>query len=225
VTVPITGTISPGIKKGFPVRLSEQAYHLIKEKIIRLEMAPLSVVDEQVLREELGLGRTPIREALHRLSAEGLVTIAPRRGMFVAEISITDLSKIFEVRMTLEGFCARLAAQRITQDQIAQMEMTLMDLDAISEGDAETLMRIDERFHSLLYQAADNEFLMDTLDRLHALSMRLWYLVLNHIADVQGAIQQHRKITAALKAGDGKKAEELVCEHIAEFQQKIKAAL
>ena len=207
------------------MRLSEKAYHLIKEKIIKLEMAPLSVVDEQILREELELGRTPIREALHRLSAEGLVTIAPRRGMFVAEISIMDLGKIFEVRMTLEGLCARLAAQRITQDQIAQMEMTLMDLEAVSEGDAETLMRIDERFHSLLYQAADNEFLMDTLDRLHALSMRLWHLVLNHIADVRGAIKQHRKITAALKAGDGTKAEELVCEHITEFQQKIKAAL
>jgi DNA-binding GntR family transcriptional regulator len=207
------------------MRLSEKAYHLIKEKIIKLEMAPLSVVDEQTLREELDLGRTPIREALHRLSAEGLVTIAPRRGMFVAEISITDLSKIFEVRMTLEGLCARLAAQRITQDQIAQMEMTLMDLEAISDADAETLMRIDERFHSLLYQAADNEFLVEILDRLHALSMRLWRLVLNNIADMRGAVMQHREITTALKAGDGNRAEELVCEHIAEFQQKIKAAL
>lgn len=207
------------------MRLSEKAYHLIREKIIKLEMAPLSVVDEQILREELELGRTPIREALHRLSAEGLVTIAPRRGMFVAEISITDLGKIFEVRVTLEGLCARLAAERITQDQIAQMEMTLMDLDAISEADTETLMKIDERFHSLLYQATDNEFLIEILDRLHALSMRLWRLVLNNIADMRGAVKQHREITTALKAGDGKKAEELVCEHIAEFQQKIKAAL
>ena len=165
------------------MRLSEQAYYLIKEKITTLEMPPLSVVDEQFLREELGLGRTPIREALHRLSAEGLIIIAPRRGMFVAEISITDLAKIFEVRIALEGLCARLAAERVTQDQIAQMEMTLADLETVTEGDTKALMRIDERFHSLLYQAADNEFLMDSLDRLHTLSMRLWYLVLNHLGE------------------------------------------
>ena len=207
------------------MRLSEQAYYLIKEKITTLEMPPLSVVDEQFLREELGLGRTPIREALHRLSAEGLIIIAPRRGMFVAEISITDLAKIFEVRIALEGLCARLAAERVTQDQIAQMEMTLADLETVTEGDTKALMRIDERFHSLLYQAADNEFLMDSLDRLHTLSMRLWYLVLNHLGDLRKAIEQHREITAALKAGDGDEAEDLICQHISEFQKRIKAAL
>jgi DNA-binding GntR family transcriptional regulator len=207
------------------MRLSEKAYHLIKQRIVTLDLAPLSVIDERVLGEELGLGRTPIREALHRLSAEGLVNIAPRRGMFVADISITDLARIFEVRIALEQLCARLAAQRISQEQLAQMEVTLRELEELPEGEARALMAIDERFHRLLYQAADNEFLMDTLDRFYALSMRLWYLVLNHIADVQGAIKQHKKITTALKAGDGKKAEELVCEHIAEFQQKIKAAL
>lgn len=210
---------------GIHMRLSEQAYHLIKEKIIKLEMPPLSVVDEQSLREELDLGRTPIREALHRLSSEGLIIIAPRRGMFVAEISITDLAKIFEVRMTLEGLCARLATERITRDQIAQMEATMVELSLVTEDNVEALMRIDERFHSLLYQAADNEFLMDALDRLHTLSMRLWYLVLNHLGDVREAIEQHREITAALKARDGNKAEHLICRHITEFQQKIKAAL
>jgi DNA-binding GntR family transcriptional regulator len=207
------------------VRLSEQAYHRIKEKIIRLEMPPLSVVDEQSLREELGLGRTPIREALHRLSAEGLIIIAPRRGMFVAEISITDLAKIFEVRMVLEGLCARLAAERITEDQLTQMETTMKDLDAVAPGDAESLMGIDERFHTLLYQAADNEFLLDALDRLHTLSMRLWHLTLNHLGDLREAIDQHREITAALKVRDGDKAEYLIRQHVAEFQNKIKATL
>jgi len=207
------------------MRLSEKAYHLIKEKIITLELEPLSVIDEQALKEDLGLGRTPIREALHRLAAERLVIIAPRRGMFVADISITDLAKIFEMRMVLEGFCARLAAERITPGQVAQMEATLAALDEIPYGDADALMEIDERFHKMLYQAADNAFLANTLNRLHALSMRLWHLVLDRLADVQGAIEQHREITIALKAGDGEKAQNLLHQHITEFQRAIKAAL
>jgi len=207
------------------MRLSEKAYHLIKQRIVTLELAPLSVIDERVLGEELGLGRTPIREALHRLSAEGLVNIAPRRGMFVADISITDLARIFEVRIVLEQLCARLAAQRISQEQLVQMEVALRGLEELPEGEARALMAYDERFHRLLYEAADNEFLMDTLNRLHALSMRLWHLVLNRLADVQSAVGQHRQIAAALGAGDGDKAAELIRQHIAEFQRSIKAAL
>ncbi len=207
------------------MRLSEKAYHLIKQRIVTLELAPLSVIDERVLGEELELGRTPIREALHRLSAEGLVNIAPRRGMFVADISITDLARIFEVRIVLEQLCARLAAQRISQEQLVQMEVALQGLEELPEGEARDLMAIDERFHRLLYEAADNQFLMDTLNRLHALSMRLWHLVLNRLTDVQSAVGQHRKIAAALEAGDGDKAAELIRQHIAEFQRRIKAAL
>ena len=207
------------------MRLSEKAYHLIKHKIITLELEPLSVIDERSLQEELGLGRTPIREALHRLAAEGLVFIAPRRGMFVAEISITDLAKLFEVRMVLEGFCARLAAQRITGDHLAQMEEVIQELEQVADDDGKALMEIDERFHTLLYQAADNKFLTETLDRLHALSFRLWHLALDRLGDVRGAMEQHIAITEALKAGDGARAEALLRQHIADFQQRIRAVL
>jgi len=207
------------------MRLSEKAYHLIKEKIITLELPPSAVIDERALMQELGLGRTPIREALQRLAVEGLVNIGPRRGIFVADISITDLQKIFEVRMCLEGFCAQLAAQRITADQIMQMETVLQDLEHVQSGDVKALMTIDERFHSLMYQAADNEFLAETLSRLYALSLRLWYLVLYRLGDVREAIEQHRGIADALKAGDGERAAELTKQHIAQFQQGIKAVL
>jgi DNA-binding GntR family transcriptional regulator len=208
-----------------PVRLSEKAYQLIKEKIITLELEPLSVIDEQALMEDLDLGRTPIREALHRLAAEGLVIIAPRRGMFVADISITDLQKIFEVRMLLEGFCARLAAQRATEAQIAEMESAIAKLRSVPNGNPEVLMDIDERLHELMYEAAQNEFLADSLHRLHALSLRLWHLVLDRLDNVQKAIEQHEKIVLALKQRDEAGAEALVQEHIAEFQQSIRTVL
>jgi DNA-binding GntR family transcriptional regulator len=207
------------------LRLSEKAYQLIKHKIVTLELPPLSPIEEQALMEDLGLGRTPIREALQRLAAEGLVIIAPRRGMFVADISITDLQKIFELRMVLEGFCARLAAHRATKDQLVEMEELIRKLDDVPVGDNRALMDIDEGFHELLYQAGDNEFLSDTLKRLHALSLRLWYLVLNRLGSVRGAMDQHIGITDALRAGDADRAETLVKQHISEFQQEIKAVV
>ncbi len=207
------------------MRLSDKAYQLIRHKIITLELPPLSAIDEQELMEDLQLGRTPIREALQRLVAEDLVLLAPRRGMFVADISITDLQRIFEARMMLEGFCARLAAERATPDQLAEMESLMAELKSVPDGDNKTLMSIDEHFHELLYQAADNEFLTDTLRRLHALSFRIWHVVLDRIGSVRQAMEQHVQIAEAIQAGDGPRAESLVQQHVSGFQQEIKDAL
>jgi DNA-binding GntR family transcriptional regulator len=207
------------------VRLSEKAYQLIKHKIITLELRPSTVIDEQSLMDELELGRTPIREALQRLDSENLVNVVPRRGTFVTDVSLTDLQKIFELRIVLEGFCARLAARRITLSQIDQMKSILEDLDKVESGDYRRLISIDDRFHAMLYQAADNEFLSDVLSRLYDLSLRLWYLVLNHLDDVQESIEQHRAVARALQSGDGERAEELIKQHVVEFQKQIKAVL
>jgi DNA-binding GntR family transcriptional regulator len=207
------------------VRLSDKAYQLIRQRIITLELPPLSAIDEQALMEDLQLGRTPIREALQRLSSEGLVFFAPRRGMFVADISITDLQKIFELRLVLEGFCARLAAQRATQEQLASMQSIIDELEHVPDGDSQGLMVIDERFHELLYEAGDNKFLADILNRLHALSFRLWYLVLERLGDVRPAMEQHIEISEALQSRDGARAEGLLQQHIFGFQQEIKNVL
>ena len=207
------------------MRLSDKAYHLIRHKIITLELPPLSAIDEQALMQDLQLGRTPIREALQRLAVEDLVFFAPRRGIFVSEISITDLQKIFEARLMLEGFCARLAAQRATPEQLAQMESLIDALDRVKPGDSRGLMAIDERFHEVLYEAADNEFIADTSRRLHALSFRLWHLVLDRLGNVRAAMDQHVEIAEAIKAGNAQEAEAVIQRHISEFQQEIKAVL
>ena len=207
------------------MRLSDKAQRSIRQKIITLELPPLSAIDEQALMDDLGVGRTPIREALQRLAEEGLVIAIPRRGMFVADISVTDLQKIFELRLVLEGFCARLAAQRATDQQLAQMEAVTEHLDDLPNGEPDALMEMDAQFHELLYQAADNEFLAQTLRRLHALSFRLWYLVLNRLGDVRGAMAQHGWVADALKAKDGARAEALMQQHVSDFQQRIKAVL
>jgi len=207
------------------VRLSDKAYHLLRHKIITLQLPPKTPIDEQVLMQDLQVGRTPIREALQRLAAEGLIFLAPRRGMFVSEISITDLQKIFELRMVLEGFCARLAAQRATKEQIAALEEVVAALEQVSDDDTDALMAIDESFHYLLYETADNEYLADTLRRLHAMSHRIWYLVLDRLGSVRGAMEQHIGIIQAIKERQPERAELLLQQHIAEFHQQIKAAL
>lgn len=127
--------------------------------------------------------------------------------------------------MLPEGFCARLAVQRVSEEQIAQMEAILQELERVQDGDSGALMAVDERFHELLYQAADNEFLAEALDRLYAPSLRLWHLVLDRLSDVRGAIEQHRGVAEALKARDEAPAEALIQQHVTQFQQEIKAVL
>jgi DNA-binding GntR family transcriptional regulator len=207
------------------MRLSEKAYRLIRDAIITLKLPPSSLINEQDLMEQFNLGRTPIREALQRLGVEGFVTVVPRRGTFVADIHITDLQKIFEVRIELTGFCARLAAQRISDAQILELERVLDGLGQVTGGDVEALIDIDWRFQELLYAAADNQFLAEMLNRLYALSLRLWYLVLDRLGDVRDAIGQHSELLEALRARDGARAEACIQNHIAQFQREIKAVL
>lgn len=207
------------------MRLSDKAYQLIRHKIITLELQPLSAIDEQQLMGELELGRTPIREALQRLAAENLVSIVPRRGIFVADIGLTDLQKVFELRMNLEGFCARLAARRITPAQLERIKAVMSELDQVNTNNGRALMSIDEQFHNLLYEAADNEFLSHTLSSLHALSFRIWHLLLDRLGSVRSAMEQHIEITNAIERRDELEAERLLQQHISDFQKEIKSVL
>ncbi|MBX3056425.1 MAG: GntR family transcriptional regulator [Anaerolineae bacterium] len=147
--------------------LSQQAYQSIKRKIVYLELEPGAVIDEAVLQDSLGLGRTPIREALQRLEQEKLVTIVPRRGMFVSEISVTDLYQIFELRLTVEALAVRLAARRGSETHWQQMEAVLNSIPWHDATDQQ-LIEIDEACHAIIYAAADNHFLEDMLTTCYA---------------------------------------------------------
>lgn len=214
------------ITDGRPLSLSQKAYEEIRQKIVSLELAPGTVIDEAHLRDELGVGRTPIREALQRLALEKLVTIIPRRGMFVTEIGITDLQRLFEVRLVLEGLAARLAAQRGTREHWNQMEKVLADLpEKEYPADNELLIAIDETCHQIIYEAADNKFLKDTLNTLYNLSLRLWYFALSDIGDMRAAILEHRSILDALRLGDAEKSARLIEVHIQTFQEEIQSVM
>lgn len=206
--------------------LKEQAYRAIKHRIVSLELEPGAVIDEAALIDELGLGRTPIREALQRLALEKLVDIVPRRGMFVTEIGLTDLQRLFELRMVLESMAARLAAQRGRPDHWRRMEAVLGRLeDAESQMDNEVLIAIDEACHEIMYEAADNEFLYDALSGMYALSLRLWYYSLAKIGRMRSTVLEHRDILLALKSGDADSAAELLRQHINTFQNEIQSVM
>ena len=208
------------------VSLKQRAYERIKQKIVSLELTPGSVIDETALQAELGLGRTPIREALQRLALEKLVMIVPRRGMFVADIGMMDLQRLFEVRVVLESMAARLAAQRGTQEHWQHMAAVLSSLpEPLEIIDNQALIAVDQACHEIIYEAVDNEFLKDTLITMYALSLRLWYFALAKIGDMRGAVLEHVAILEALQAGNADQAVCLLEQHIKHFQEEIQTAM
>lgn len=206
------------------VSLSQQAYECIKQEIVSLKLPPGSVINEIDLQEELDLGRTPIREALKRLSLEKLVIIVPRRGMFVTEIGIRDLQQLFEMRLPLESLAARLAARRGTREHWDRMQAALRHLSE-TDADNQALITIDQTCHEIIYDAADNEFLRDTLVTHYALSLRLWYYFLSRIGDMREAIREHNLILGALKAKDSDLAARLMERHIRTFQEELQGVI
>lgn len=208
------------------ISLKQRAYERIKQKIVSLELPPGSVIDEASLRAELNLGRTPIREALQRLALEKLVVIVPRRGMFVADIGMMDLQRLFEVRVVLESTAARLAAQRGTPEHWRRMEAVLARLsENTHDVDNQALIAVDQTCHEIIYEAVDNEFLQDSLITMYALSLRLWYFALSKIGNMQSAILEHVTIMEALKAGDAEQSACLLEQHIKHFQSEIQTAM
>jgi DNA-binding GntR family transcriptional regulator len=204
---------------------SEEAYLRIRERIVSLDMPPGSVVNEGRLREELRIGRTPIREALQRLARENLVRSIPHRGTFVTDVNITDLARITEVRVLLEGHAARLAAERLS---VGDREALSVLVEILEEGprlDQRELMRLDQRIHRQIYKASRNAFLEATLEQYFNLSLRLWYLVLDHEVGLREAIREHVELLQAILGGEGTRAEETMHRHVAGFEQEIRKAL
>ncbi len=204
---------------------SEEAYLRIRERIVTLDMPPGSVVNETRLREELSIGRTPIREALQRLARENLVRSIPHRGTFVTDVNITDLARITEVRVVLEAHAARLAAEKLTSADREAIEELLTVVERRDVSDQRELMRLDRRVHRLVYEAAHNPFLESTLERYFNLSLRLWYLVLDREVGLREAVDEHVELLKALIAGDGRRAEDVMRRHVLGFERAIRKVL
>jgi DNA-binding GntR family transcriptional regulator len=202
---------------------ASKAYDLIKEKVIKIQMPPGSVIRETELMQELDIGRTPIREALKRLESENLVIVKPRQGMFVADIPITDLIQIFEVRVELESLCAYLASKRMTPEILTRMKDLAEAYSGSDKRDLNCLFDQDHRFHMLLAEAANNRFLRDEIDQYYNLSMRIWYLVLSNVQPEDVDVDAHLRILRAIEARDHEAARRHMRKHIEQFHRTIKS--
>ncbi|HWF24999.1 MAG TPA: GntR family transcriptional regulator [Solirubrobacteraceae bacterium] len=206
--------------------LADRAYEELRDRIVMLRIAPGAPIDEDIIGHELEMGRTPVREAIKRLSLENLVTVFPRRGTFASEINITDLAHISDVRGVLEGHAAERAAQRLTDAQRIELDELLVELGH-SEGsdDVEALMTLDAQVHRFIYRAAANPYLEETLGRYFNLSIRIWHLVIDRLPHLFARVHEHDDLLRAIAAGEADRARDIVADHIATFEREIRAVI
>lgn len=211
-------------RSGEAASFADRAYYAIRELIVTLELPPGAVVREPELTEQLGIGRTPVREALRRLAQERLVEVFPRRGMFVTKVDVRDLARLCEVRLALEPEAARLAAERATQADLAELREVLAELDGGRKRDPRALIDLDERIHRAIYHASHNPYLAETLEQYYAHALRIWMVALAR-TDIGAAVGGHHAVLEAVVRGDGARAERLMREHVESFEEAVRDVL
>jgi len=209
-----------------PPSLAEQAYLFVRDRLVMLDIAPGSPINEEELGVALGMGRTPIREALKRLESERLVVAYPRRGTFATDVNISDLAHISEVRRTLEPMATAAAASRATDADRATLTELRAQLDAgvPSEDNAE-LLRTDLALHRAIYRCVHNPFLEDTLIRYDNLATRIWCVFVPRLSGMAGHVDEHVPLLTAIIEGDAEKAAALTLEHVTGFEAAIRALI
>lgn len=206
--------------------LADRAYAELRDRLVTLQIPPGAPIDEDLLGYELGMGRTPVREAIKRLALENLVMVFPRRGTFAAEINITDLADVSDIRAQLEGHAALRAAQRIDAAHRAELEELRAELIRTRDsGDHAALMALDTRVHRFVYRCSGNPYLEETLDRFLNLSLRIWYLALDRLPHLPGRVHEHDELLQAIADGDGERARETLTAHVAAFEREIRSVL
>jgi DNA-binding GntR family transcriptional regulator len=183
--------------------LTDCAYTALEEMIVRLELRPGSAVSEAMLSQRLGIGRTPIREALQRLARERLVQILPRRGVIVSGIDVRAQLRLLEVRREVERLVARSAARRATPEERTRFAEIARGMErAARTGDDVSFLRLDREFNELCLEAARNEFADTALGLMNSLSRRFWYLHYKQAADMPETAKLHADIARAVADGD-----------------------
>jgi DNA-binding GntR family transcriptional regulator len=185
-----------------PETLTDRAYRELEEQIVTLRIPPGAIVSEALLSKRLGVGRTPIREALQRLARECLVVIMPRRGIVVSEIDVLRQLRLLETRREVERLLARSAARRSNVAQRARFAELAEGMElAARRSDDIAFMRLDREYNLLLLDAAANEFAAAAMGLMNGLSRRFWYLHYRQVADLPLAARLHAAIATAIAAG------------------------
>jgi DNA-binding GntR family transcriptional regulator len=203
--------------------LTDKAYRILVDKIVSLELPPGTVLTEARLMQELRIGRTPIREAIQRLIVERLVTHLHHRGMLVAEIRAADVQQITEFRTQVEGLAARLAATRMTPEQMEELQKIHAALDrSVEETDIDTFVTQDRAFHTLLARGARNQYVEDALNKLYNLHLRLWYFLYRKQGGLRETVHEHQKLIEALMRRDPQASERAMQAYVIRIAGQMK---
>lgn len=202
--------------------LGQRVFHRIREDILSGKYKKDEELKEKTIGEELGVSRTPVREALRQLELEGLVTIIPNKGAYVVGFSLEDIQDIYEIRSVLEGLCARRAAVRVNKEQLEELEeiLYLTDFHA-QKGHTEQMVELDSRFHELLYEACASKVLEHALRDYHHYLERVRKVTLASEKRSVESNNEHKEILEALKEHDAKKAEAYANRHILNTMKNI----
>lgn len=206
--------------------LAEQAYRALRDRLIMLDIAPGEPLHEGMLAAELEVGRTPLREALKRLELDRLVVSFPRRGTFATRVDITDLAAVTEVRELLEPLAAAAAAERLGAADRAALERIDEEIRALADkADRRTVMAADLAVHRMIYRAATNRHLEDSLLRLDNIATRIWCVVVDRLPEAIEHVREHTALLEAICDGEAEQAARFAREHVRHFDAAIRRVL
>lgn len=207
--------------------LSGKAYDVIRRAILECRIPPSAIIDERALMNEYKLGRTPIREALLKLSSERLVLFRARQVIQVAPIGATDIRDLYELRLHSERLAARLMMERRTPELVESLTRCFDSAPTLlAQGRIRDVIGLDFRFHALLYEGAKNQFLSTMLRNLFGHSYRLWLLTSRGgVPGMDAIVRSHEPIVDAIRTGDAERLDAEIAEHIASAYDRVISVL
>jgi DNA-binding GntR family transcriptional regulator len=202
--------------------LREMVSDTLREAIVAGTLKPGERLMEIQLAEELGVSRTPVREAIRKLELEGFVIMIPRRGTYVADLSIKDVNEVFEIRTALDVLAAGLAVERITEEELEQLERLLVQIGAYIElEDIEKIVEADGQFHDILYRASRNDRLVGIINNLREQFTRFRSISMAYPGRIKNTIEEHRQLVEAIAQRNVALAQQLAREHMENAEQTL----
>ena len=203
--------------------LRGQVFDKIRSDILKGRYQKGDELVECTIGKEMGVSRTPVREAIRQLELEGLVQLIPNKGAFVTGISASDVRDIYLIRSRLEGLAARMAAEHISSEQLAEMEETIVLSDYhVKKEHFEQVCEMDGEFHKLLYAASGSRILEHTLTDFHQYVQRVRMASITNRIRMHKSNSEHEKILEAIRNKDGDQAEKVAAEHISNTVENLK---
>ncbi|HUZ84703.1 MAG TPA: GntR family transcriptional regulator [Gaiellales bacterium] len=202
--------------------LADRTYLTLRSQIITGRLRPGALIEESRAMADLGVGRTPLREAITRLEHDELVSVLARRGTFVSDVSVADLAHLSQIRAVLEPLGASLAAERAGEPEREQAEQLLAELAGALPADPQALILLDQRIHGFVYRACRNPFLEQDLLAHYHRSLRMWFLVLDRATRLGDAVTEHRDLLRAILDHDAATAGRLAGGHVVSFDRQLR---